>query len=63
MHRQSAYILFLAVAVLVSIGIVMLFSTGAFAADSHGDQFRFSASFIRSDYASTDRRAGFRSAP
>ncbi len=41
MHRQSAYILFLAVAVLVSIGIVMLFSTGAFAADSHGDQFRF----------------------
>jgi cell division protein FtsW len=41
MHRQSAYILVLAVAVLVSIGIVMLFSTGAFAPDSHGDQFRF----------------------
>jgi cell division protein FtsW len=41
MHKQSAYILFLAVAVLVSIGIVMLFSTGAFAPDSHGDQFRF----------------------
>ena len=33
--------MFLAVAVLVSIGIVMLFSTGAFAPDSHGDQFRF----------------------
>jgi cell division protein FtsW len=41
MHKQSAYILVLAVAVLVSIGIVMLFSTGAFAPDSHGDQFRF----------------------
>jgi cell division protein FtsW len=40
MHKQSAYILVLAVAVLVSIGIVMLFSTGAFALDSHGDQFR-----------------------
>jgi cell division protein FtsW len=41
MHKKSAYILVMAVAVLVSIGIVMLFSTGAFAADSHGDQFRF----------------------
>jgi cell division protein FtsW (lipid II flippase) len=40
MHKQSVYILVLAVAVLVSIGIVMLFSTGAFALDSHGDQFR-----------------------
>jgi len=40
MHKQSAYILVLAVAVLVSIGVVMLFSTGAFALDSHGDQFR-----------------------
>jgi len=33
--------LVLAVAVLLSIGIVMLFSTGAFAPDNHGDQFRF----------------------
>jgi cell division protein FtsW len=41
MHKQSALILVLAVAVLLSIGIVMLFSTGAFAPDSHGDQFRF----------------------
>jgi cell division protein FtsW len=41
MHKKSAYILVMAVAVLVSIGIVVLFSTGAFAADSHGDQFRF----------------------
>jgi cell division protein FtsW len=41
MHKKSAYILVLAVAVLVSIGIVMLFSTGAFAPDNHGDQFRF----------------------
>ncbi|MBV9104695.1 MAG: cell division protein FtsW [Verrucomicrobia bacterium] len=41
MHRQSAYILVLAVAVLVTIGLVMLYSTGAFAPDSHGDQFNF----------------------
>jgi cell division protein FtsW len=41
MHKQSAYILVLAVAVLVTIGLVMLYSTGAFAPDSHGDQFSF----------------------
>ena len=31
----------LAVAVLVTLGLVMLYSTGAFAPDSHGDQFNF----------------------
>jgi cell division protein FtsW len=41
MHRQSAYVLVLAVAVLITLGLVMLYSTGAFAADSHGDQFNF----------------------
>ena len=41
MHKQSAYILVLAVAILVTIGLVMLYSTGAFAPDSHGDQFNF----------------------
>src|ERR1043165_1633727 len=37
MHRKSAYFLFLAVLALLVIGIVMLFSTSAFARDSHGD--------------------------
>ncbi len=41
MYKQSAYILVLAVAALVTIGLVMLYSTGAFAPDSHGDQFNF----------------------
>ena len=41
MHKQSAYILVLAVAALVTLGLVMLYSTGAFAPDSHGDQFNF----------------------
>jgi len=41
MHKQSAYILVLAVAGLVTVGLVMLYSTGAFALDSHGDQFNF----------------------
>lgn len=41
MHKQSAYILVLAVTTLVTIGIVMLFSTGAYAPDSHGDEFSF----------------------
>jgi cell division protein FtsW len=41
MHKQSAYILVLAVAVLITLGLVMLYSTGAFAPDSHGDQFNF----------------------
>jgi len=40
-YKQSAYILVLAVAALVTIGLVMLYSTGAFAPDSHGDQFNF----------------------
>ena len=41
MHRHSAYILVLAVAVLLTLGLVMLYSTGAYAPDSHGDQFNF----------------------
>jgi cell division protein FtsW len=41
MYKQSAYILVLAVAALITIGLVMLYSTGAFALDSHGDQFNF----------------------
>jgi len=41
MHRKSAYILFLAVLGMLVIGIVMLFSTSAFARDSHGDVYYF----------------------
>ena len=41
MHRKSAYILFLAVLGLLAIGIVIIFSTGAFARDSHGDAYLF----------------------
>ena len=41
MHRKSAYILCLAVLGMLVIGIVMLFSTSAFARDSHGDPFFF----------------------
>jgi cell division protein FtsW len=41
MHKQSAYLLVLAVTTLILIGIVMLFSTGAYAPDSHGDEFGF----------------------
>jgi cell division protein FtsW len=41
MHRKSIYFLVLAVAALLVLGIVMLFSTGAFAQDSHGDSFYF----------------------
>jgi len=41
MHKQSPYILVLSVAALLTIGLVMLYSTGAFAPDSHGDQFSF----------------------
>jgi cell division protein FtsW len=41
MHKQSPYILVLSVAGLITIGLVMLYSTGAFAPDSHGDQFSF----------------------
>ncbi len=41
MHRKSAYVLFLAVLGMLVIGIVMLFSTSAFARDSHGDPYFF----------------------
>ncbi|MEY2541501.1 MAG: cell division protein FtsW [Verrucomicrobiota bacterium] len=41
MHRKSAYFLFIAVLGLLVIGIVMLFSTSAFARDSHGDVYFF----------------------
>ncbi|MFL6568162.1 MAG: putative lipid II flippase FtsW [Chthoniobacterales bacterium] len=41
MHRKSAYILFLAVLAMLVIGIVMLFSTSAFARDSRGDVYFF----------------------
>jgi cell division protein FtsW len=41
MHRKSAYILFVAVLVMLVIGIVMLFSTSAFARDSHGNMYFF----------------------
>ena len=41
MHRKSAYILFLTVLGLLVIGIVMLFSTSAFARSSHGDVYFF----------------------
>src|SRR2546430_17594071 len=41
MHRKSAYLLFLAVLGMLVIGIVMLFSTSAFARDSHGDVYFF----------------------
>jgi len=40
-HRKSIYFLVLAVAALIVLGIVMLFSTGAFAQDSHGDPIYF----------------------
>ena len=41
MHRKSIYFLVLAVAALIVLGIVMLYSTGAFAQDSHGDPIFF----------------------
>jgi cell division protein FtsW len=41
MQRKSAYLLFVAVLGLLVIGIVMLFSTSAFARDSHGDAMFF----------------------
>ncbi|MEY2490827.1 MAG: cell division protein FtsW [Verrucomicrobiota bacterium] len=41
MHRKSAHFLFLAVLGMLAIGIVMLFSTSAFARDSHGDVYFF----------------------
>ncbi len=41
MHRKSAYLMFVAVLIMLVIGIVMLFSTSAFARDSHGDVYFF----------------------
>src|SRR3954469_10014757 len=41
MHRKSAYFLFIAVLAMLVIGIVMLFSTSAFAKDSHNDMYFF----------------------
>src|SRR5438046_6707943 len=41
MYRKSAYFLFVSVLWLLVIGIVMLFSTSAFARDSHGDPYFF----------------------
>ena len=41
MYRKSAYVLFLAVLGLLVIGIIMLFSTSAFAHNSHGDVYFF----------------------
>ncbi len=41
MHRKSIYFLVLAVAALTVLGIVMLFSIGAFVPDNHGDPYYF----------------------
>ncbi len=41
MSKHSPYILVVSVAALISIGMVMLFSTGAYAHDAHGDAFFF----------------------
>jgi cell division protein FtsW len=41
MQRKSAYFLFVAVLGVLAIGVVMLFSTSAFARDSHGDPYFF----------------------
>lgn len=41
MHRHAIYVLVLTVAVLTALGMVMLFSTGAFAQESHGDMYFF----------------------
>src|ERR1700749_2732404 len=41
MESKSAYFLFLAVLTMLVIGVVMLFSTSAFARDSHGDVYFF----------------------
>jgi cell division protein FtsW len=41
MHRKSAYLVFIAVLGLLVIGIIMLFSTSAFARESHGDVYAF----------------------
>jgi cell division protein FtsW len=41
MHRKSVYFLVLAVAALLVLGVVMLFSTSAFARDAHGNPLFF----------------------
>jgi len=41
MHRKSVYLLVLAVAALLVLGLVMLYSTGAYARDAHGDPYFF----------------------
>jgi cell division protein FtsW len=41
MQRNSVYLLLLSVVALIALGIVMLFSTSAFAQDSHGDIYYF----------------------
>jgi cell division protein FtsW len=41
MQRRSIYLLLISVVVLVSLGVVMLFSTSAFAQESHGDIYYF----------------------
>jgi len=41
MHRRGIYLLLLSVVGLVALGVVMLFSTSAFARESHGDIYYF----------------------
>jgi len=41
MQKNAVYVLLLMVAALIGLGLVMLFSTGAFARDSHGDIYYF----------------------
>ncbi|HWB59068.1 MAG TPA: putative lipid II flippase FtsW [Chthoniobacteraceae bacterium] len=41
MYRKSVYFLVIAVAIITVLGIVMLFSTSAFAQGTHGDEFYF----------------------
>lgn len=41
MRQRTAYVLIVSMVSLMAIGIVMLFSTGAFARDSHGDMYYF----------------------
>ena len=41
MQRHSIYLLLLSVVGLIALGVVMLFSTSAFAQDSHGDIYYF----------------------
>lgn len=41
MQRNAVYLLLLSVVALTALGTVMLFSTSAFAQDSHGDIYYF----------------------